>query len=90
MSELDAGRRFIKYAITDFIRQHPNTTTRDVALHFRDCFRSKLYGSHRGAATIIAELRAAGVIEDVSRCPCCGRATTRGRRNGPLRIVGSC
>jgi hypothetical protein len=79
--------RAVKYQVIHFIRQHEGATAREVALHFAGLFRpSRLYGAHRNISTLIAELRAAGILEDVPRCPHCQRALTRGRANGPLRV----
>lgn len=65
--------------VEDFIRHHPGCTQRDIARALPT--GSKIYGSHKFVASAVGVLRAEGKLPDVDRCPVCGRAKTRGRKN---------
>ena len=65
----------------------PGITTADLALKFP--VGDPLYGTHKFIATAVAELRQLGLVEDVPRCPHCGAAKTRGRRNGELHLTAT-
>ena len=66
----------------ELIRENPGVNMLHVALLFNKAH--SIYGKQRAASLAIAELRRAGFIEDCPRCPACGRALSRHKRNVPL------
>jgi hypothetical protein len=66
----------------EFIRENPGVTMMPCATLLNK--PHSIYGKQKAATLAIAGLRRKGLILDCKRCPYCGRALTRGRRNVPL------
>jgi len=65
-----------------FICENPGCNMTHIALLFNK--GHSIYGKQRAASLSIARLRRAKKIIDCPRCPYCGRALSRQRRNVPL------
>jgi hypothetical protein len=68
--------------LLEFIRENPGVTMIACATLLNRSH--SIYGKQKAATLAIAELRRKGLIMDCKRCPYCGRALTRGRRNVAL------
>ncbi len=78
-------RRVSKIAriVYGLICENPGITMVGVAAFLN--VQHPVYGKQRAASRAIAELRRAGMVEDVAcRCDKCDKAQTRGSRNVPL------
>jgi hypothetical protein len=76
--------------VLDYIYHNPGTTQTKLIKGFGHQFfdATPQYGSQRQASSIIAALRRDGLVNDVSkRCPTCGAARTRGKRNVKLFVT---
>jgi hypothetical protein len=66
----------------EFIKENPGCKMVTLATLLNRAH--SIYGKQKAATLAIAGLRRKGFILDCKRCPYCGRALTRGRRNVPL------
>jgi hypothetical protein len=71
----------------ELILENPGITMITCATYLRKTH--SIYGMQKAATLAIAELRRAGLIVDCPRCPYCGRALSRARRNVPLYAVSA-
>jgi hypothetical protein len=71
-----------RLTVLRYILDHPGSTGRDVALAIGP--QDSLYGQHHAISGAVAQLRAAGYLQDCPRCPTCGCAQSRALRNVPL------
>ena len=76
-----------RFKVLEAIAKSPGVTTAELAVKFP--VGDPLYGTHKFIATAVAELRQLWLVEDVPRCPTCGAAKTRGRRNGELHLTAT-
>jgi hypothetical protein len=73
-------------AVLRYIAEHPGSTSIPIGQHFK--FETSLtYGYQRLTSESIARLRQRGYVVDCVRCPQCGRALTRGKRNVQLIVT---
>jgi hypothetical protein len=80
----------LDYIVLGAILETPGITMPEVAKRASNAtdIDSRTYGQQRATSQSIAKLRKLGLIVDVAeRCPTCGGARTRGKRNVPLNLT---
>lgn len=69
-----------------YLLNYPGATTAEVGIMLN--VKDAQNGLQKAASLVVVSLRRRGFIADVEdRCPTCGGARTRGRRNGPLHLT---